>query len=313
MKNTYILSVSFFIMLGCSHPEKTVSINYPGNGAPGDSARIFSFGTISTDELEHSSPTFSPDGKMVLWAVMELPSWKSRIVQMTFEDGQWSTPHSPGFSDTTASDISPSLSPDGKTLLFSSGRMLPSGRFPEKGNVIWKVEREGNRWGTPFPLDSTISRSGDYAPSISEKGNLYFTHGPFRSPDWNIFVASLTDGTTSSRKVDVVNSIHYEDGPYIAPDESYLIFESDRARGLNGSIDLYISFRQQNGEWGIPVNMGPKVNTTASERFARVSPDGKYLFFGSNRRSLNGSPNFDIYWINSTVIDDLKKNYITSF
>ena len=63
----------------------------------------------------------------------------------------------------------------------------------------------------------------------------------------------------------------------------------------------------------MPVNMGPKVNTTASERFARVSPDGQYLFFGSNRRSLNGTPNFDIYWINSTVIDDLKKYSITSF
>jgi Tol biopolymer transport system component len=311
MKNIYILSVAFFILsllITCTKRDESVGMDYLGQDEPGDSARIFASGTISTDAFEHSSPAFSPDGKTVLWAVMELPSWKSRILEMTFDDGRWSTSHLPSFSDTSASDISPSFSPDGRTLFFSSGRILPPGRFPEKGNVIWKVERNEKGWGTPVPLDSVISRSGDYAPSMSAKGNLYFTYGPFRSPDWNIFVASLRDNLSRPRRIDVINSIHYEDGPYIAPDESYLIFESDRARGLNGSIDLYISFRLENGEWGMPLNMGPTVNSKASERFASVSPDGKYLFFGSNRRQINGTPNFDIYWISSSIVDELKEN-----
>ena len=47
--------------------------------------------------------------------------------------------------------------------------------------------------------------------------------------------------------------------------------------------------------------MGPKINTEKSERFAGLSPDMKYLFFGSDR---NG--NSDIFWIDAKVIDELR-------
>ena len=49
--------------------------------------------------------------------------------------------------------------------------------------------------------------------------------------------------------------------------------------------------------------MGPKVNSKAAERFGRVSPDGKYLFFGSNR----DGQFFDIYWMDASIIDKLRK------
>src|SRR5688572_30542429 len=79
-----------------------------------------------------------------------------------------------------------------------------------------------------------------------------------------------------------INTSGYEDGPFVTPDESYLIFESDRPGGIGGSIDLYICFKSQNGEWSTPVTLGPSVNSSAAERFARVSPDGKFLFFCNN-------------------------------
>ncbi|HTE28436.1 TPR end-of-group domain-containing protein [Flavitalea sp.] len=100
----------------------------------------------------------------------------------------------------------------------------------------------------------------------------------------------------------------YEDGPYIAPDESFLIFESQRPGGIEGSLDLYISFKNKIGSWGIPVNMGPKINSGSSERFARLSPDGKYLFFGSSRNMSDTNWGFDIFWIDAKVIDELKKD-----
>jgi Tol biopolymer transport system component len=223
---------------------------------------------------------------------------------MNYENESWSPAYAPSFADTSANDISPSFSPDGKTLYFSSSRKLPSGKIPERGNVLWRVDRAENGWGTPSPMDSTVSRGGDYAPAISANGNLYFTYGPFRSPDWNIYIA--LPGTDALQQPDGINSPGYEDGAFIAPDESYLIFESDRPGGVDGSIDLYISFRNSNGKWETPLNMGTKVNSPAAERFARITPDGKYLFFGSKRRVVNGEPNFDIYWIDSSVIESLR-------
>jgi tetratricopeptide (TPR) repeat protein len=104
-----------------------------------------------------------------------------------------------------------------------------------------------------------------------------------------------------------INSVDYEDGPYVTPDESFLIFESHRPEGIGGSGDLYISFKNNSGGWNIPVNMGEKVNSAATERFARLSPDGKYLFFGSTRNASANNVGFDIFWIDANVIDDLKK------
>jgi Tol biopolymer transport system component len=299
----------FLIGVSCNRDPATgrVNINYPAKKMASQTAELFAPGIISTDSTEHSSPTFSPDGKTILWSIVEMPSWKASLWEMNYESGNWSAPQRPSFSDTTASDIYPSFAPDG-TLYFSSDRKLPSGLTPAKGNVIWTVKRSGTDWGVPQPLDSMVSKGGDYAPSISKQGNLFFTHGPFRSPNWEIMVAERSNDSFGAPKgIPAINTEGYEDGPFIPEDESYLIFESDRPGGIDGSLDLYISFKSDNGEWETPVNMGPSVNSSASERFARVSPDGRYLFFGSNRRQVKDNPNFDIYWIDASVIAELRK------
>ena len=295
----------------CTAQKNTTSamIQYPDAMPAGDTARMFARGTISTDEFEHSAPIFSPDGKTVLWSTIELPSWKARIWEMNYADGKWSSPHFASFIDTNANQVYPNFSPDVKTVYFSSDRMLPSGVRPTTGNRLWTVEKTATGWSNPQPLDSAISAGGDYATSVANNGNLYFIHGAFRSKDWNIFLSKKNGSTmTKPQALAAINSEGYEDGVFIAPDESYLIFESDRPGGIDSSIDLYISFKQINGDWGKPVNMGPKINSPVSERFSRVSPDGKYLFFGSNRRKVNGNTNFDIYWISASIIDELRRN-----
>jgi Tol biopolymer transport system component len=306
MKPLFIFICLFAFVFACTQQEsKHASINYPATELHGDTAALFAYGTISTDSFDHSAPTFSPDGKTVLWGSISLPSWKASIWEMNFAEGAWSTPHFPSFADSVANDVYPSFSPDGKVLYFSSSRNLPSGRTPEKGNLLWRVSKTASGWGVPEPLDSTISKEGDYASSAALNGNLYFTHGPFQNPDWNIMIFDKANNLRSKLPVPV-NTTVYEDGPFIAPDETYIIFESDRPGGVNGSIDLYIAFKLATGSWSEPINMGSKINTSVSERFARVSPDGKFLFFGSNRRLVNGQQNFDTYWINATIIDELR-------
>lgn len=297
----------FFVLLAfgccCQPGERTgLQVDYPGHQRAFDTATLFAPGVVSTDAVEHSAPAVSPDGKTMLWSVISLSSWRSRILEINYVNGQWTTPQIASFSDTSSSYIYPFFS-SGRGLYFSSDRKLPSGNRTSRGNVLWRVEKTEAGWSTPHPLDSIISRGGDYAPTLSTIGNLYFSHGPFRAPDWNIFVSR---NNQASESLAVINSDGYEDGAYISPDESYLIFESDRPGGVDGSIDLYIAFKGEDNQWTKPVNMGPKINTSASERFASVSRDGKFLFFGSNRRLVDGNPNFDIYWINASVIDELR-------
>ena len=94
-----------------------------------------------------------------------------------------------------------------------------------------------------------------------------------------------------------VNSKYTEFNPFIAPDESYLIFTRIGDPDGFGGSDLYISFFKKNEKWSKPLNMGEKINSNAWETCPIVSPDKKYLFF--NRSS-------DIYWISAKIIDDLR-------
>lgn len=297
------------IILSCSQARKQgITIDYCGQKPPVENAELFAPGMISTNAFEHSAPAFSPDGKTVLWSIMKMPSYHTSILEMNYENGKWSSPHSPSFSDSTANDTYPCFSRDGKQLYFSSNRMATIDDTSVKGNRIWKVENNGNSWGTPTLLDTVVSKGGEYASSVAENGNLYFTFGPHRSPDWNIHKSERDNNNYSSPTVLNFNSTGYEDGPCVAPDESYIIFESQRPESIDSSIDLFICFKNNDGQWSKPKNMGPKINSSFSERFSRVSPDGKYLFFGSNRNQSEKQTGFDIFWIDAGIIEDLKKD-----
>ena len=307
MKAISILFVVFTFSCGQAD-KKEISIDYFGQKPPVQNAELFAPGMISTNAFEHSAPAFSPDGKTVLWAIMEMPSYHTSILEMNYENGKWSSPHSPSFSDSTANEVYPCFSTDGKQLYFSSSRMATIADTSMKGNRIWKVEKNEYGWGTPTLLDTSVSKGSEYASSVAENGNLYFTFGPFRSPDWNIHKSEKDNNKYASPTILNFNSTGYEDGPCVAPDETYIIFESQRPESIDSSIDLFICFKNKNGQWSKPKNMGQKINSSFSERFSRVSPDGKYLFFGSNRNQSDKQTGFDIFWIDAGIIKELNKD-----
>ena len=99
-----------------------------------------------------------------------------------------------------------------------------------------------------------------------------------------------------------INTDYNEHDPFIAPDESYLIFTSNRPQGF-GSGDLYICFKMADSSWSMPKNMGNNINSEAYDYCAMASPDGKYIFFSSTR-----SGNGDIYWVDADIINRLRDN-----
>ncbi len=288
--------------------QKQKTINYLNQKPPGMVAELFAPGIVSTRSYEHSAPAFSPDGSVVLWTVMD-SSYRGSLLEMQYENGKWSTPASPSFADTTADDYYPSFSTDGKKLFFSSRRKLAG--YSGDGTIrIWEVERNENGWASPIPFDTTVLKGQDYGHSMTSNGTLYFSSLLGGGTNFNIRKSEKINGRNTQPILlpYSINSVDYEDGPYIAPDESFLIFESQRPEGIDGYLGLYISFRHEDGRWGMPVNMGPKINSGKGERFARLSPDGKYLFFGSFRNMFADNRGADIFWIDAKVIDELRKD-----
>jgi len=305
---TVIIVISgCYSMLACAQ-EKAFPLlksKYVDEQLPGNEAKVFAPGIVSTEGYEHSAPVFSPDGKTLIWGVVERDK-PSYMLEMDKVNGSWTKPSVVSFSAKASDDMYPFFSMDGRKLYFCSRRPLPSGE-PVKDVMIWVVSHSSAGWGQPVPLDSTISPGYEYAHSVSQKGDLVFSTRQVidGSPKWSIWFSKFENGKNQppEKLPEAINDGSYVDGPYLASDGSYLIFESDRAGGL-GSNDLYICARQKDGSWATPKNMTAKVNSQFSERFAGLSPDGKYFFFSSNR----GGALPDIYWIDAGFIKELLKD-----
>lgn len=95
-------------------------------------------------------------------------------------------------------------------------------------------------------------------------------------------------------KVDSLNSPSQDKCPFIL--KKIMVFASDRPGGMGG-FDLYYSV-MKNGKWSSPVNMGPRINTSADEYRPVLGYNqgftNNFLIFSSNRPG--GKGGFDLYF-----------------
>jgi len=79
-----------------------------------------------------------------------------------------------------------------------------------------------------------------------------------------------------------VSTPSYELDCTIAPDESFLLMGAYGRKDGYGNYDIFVS-EKINGKWTASRNLGPKVNSRFRDYSPRISPDGKYLFFTSEK------------------------------
>jgi Tol biopolymer transport system component len=260
--------------------------------------RLFAEGIVSTEDDE-SGGTFSPDGSEFYFVKLNQYTTFPRlglICVSRFRNGRWTQPEVVPFSGRNL-DFPPKISPDGKTMYFSSSRPAPG----KTAHVlrIWSVDRVGDRWGEPRVLPAPVNTedSWNFAPSVTSDGTLYFASNR-EAQKAHIFRSQLVKGSyTAPEKLGPeINSEFNESDPYISPDEKILIFSSsgndlgepDRPETLKGGgvlyarADLYIS-TNSNGKWSPARHLGHNINSVADEGSPSLTPDGKYLFFTSER------------------------------
>jgi len=213
------------------------------------------------------------------------------IVESHFQGGAWSAATPASFSGVWR-DIDPVISPDGRRLYFNSNRRGPGRDSAAADFDIWYVEPIGAAWGEPRRLGTPVNTShSEYFASVTRSGTLYYTSALAETTGETVIVRARPighDGYAAPETLSVVNGVPRNAGnPFIAPDESYLIFVAERAGGF-GDSDLYVSVRDGSG-WSVPRNLGSLVNTRDAEFAPSVSSDGRHLFFtrmirGENRR-----------------------------
>ena len=199
---------------------------------------------------------------------------------------------------TKFTEYAPSVSADGKTLIFESDR---------QGD--WKLfesRRNGKNWSVPTAIPKITTTFFEKAPlggpCLSYDGNLLFFSANGKDSDGHEDIYySIREKSGWSSPMNLgkpVNSVDYEGYPSLSGDGRYLYFArakytfSDKRDAVQRCYRIMRSERGEDGKWQTAIELPSPVNLIC-EKAPRIMPDGKTLMFSSIRK--DGQGNFDIY------------------
>ena len=285
-----------------SHKFPKLAGPYLGQVPPGSEPKLFAKGIVSTRAGLYGTITFSPDGREAVWR----PESKAGILYANSLSGTWGPPRV--FSPTAreAAVSFPFFSLDGRRVYFTAGTVGSSG-ITEK-EIIAFAEKIGEGWSERKAFDSVVnSLNLHWQFSLDETGNVYFS-GP-----GGINCSRFENGRylPPAPLPEPINEKHSEEdkyssgeiGPFISPRGDYLIYSRVRA-GTPLPFQLFIAFKRDDGSWSEPRNLSEKLRTEGNDSMAMVTPDGKFLFFQSQR--IGSGAARGLYWVDARVIEDLR-------
>jgi len=296
MKLVLFSAVSAVIMFSsCARQEDPRILQNPwlGQKPPGKIPEIFAPGFVST-ELEEFGCSFTPDGREFYFTRVFPdtlnPTRKTTIMESRMHEQGWTKPGPAPFS-SEYNEGEPNFSPGGDMVLYGRLTINENGKHDPR---VMISRRKGKGWSEPIDL-----MHGMFA-SMTSDSNIYYTDvssGHSKGDLYRIRYSRSKDQQPEKLRGGI-NSEQQDAHPFVTPAGDMLIFDSNRPGGL-GDNDLYICFRQEDGSWGSPVNLGETVNTKEYDAIPYLSPDRKFLFFARKG---------DIYWVSAEFFDELKTN-----
>lgn len=213
----------------------------------------------------------------------------------------------------------PSLSADGNIMFFAScsDETGDYGSPDRKGYGscdIFYSQKVNGKWTKPRNAGPAINTANfESQPSFSSDGReLYFVRGILHrgaAKEYDIYVSKISDDGKFTPPVKLgpnVNTTETEESVFIHPDNMTLYFSSAGHPGMGG-LDIFMSKRQPNGEWGKAINLGYPINSFVDDNSLLVNPGGKIAYFASNRTG--GYGDLDIYQFD--LPEDLRPEKIT--
>lgn len=270
-------------------PFPRLTGKYFGQKEPAGKAELFAPGLISLEGRYEFALSFSPAGDELLFSV-QIPKKQACVYYTRIENGRWTEPKPVSLSKGKKhEEMEAFFSWDGRNIFFAP--------YDEGLDVrIWKVDILEDGWHNPQNLKGQISDESAFFPTSSKKGALYYSNITQRK----IFRALIKKGVVEESGD---AGLEFGGHGFIAPDESFILVDSIQDDG-HGKQDIYVAFRNEDGGWSKPLNLGDEINTAYNETCPTLSSDGKYLFF--SRYNEPGELS-NIYWINSRVIEEVRK------
>jgi OmpA-OmpF porin, OOP family len=207
--------------------------------------------------------------------------------------------------NSTATELNPILSPDGKTLYFSR-RNHPEnmGGIADKEDIWYSELGDDGKWklaknmgpqfnnAGPNFVNAINSATPDGKSVIMILGNTYEPGGKMLA---GVSVSDNINGSWSQPKaLKIDNDYNFNDrANYFLTNTRKALLLSVEREDSRGSRDLYISFMKADSTWTEPQNLGDDVNTASEESSPFLANDNETLYFASN--GFSGYGGADIY------------------
>jgi Tol biopolymer transport system component len=250
-------------------------------------AQAFAPGEISVPGRSEHKLTFSADGKTVWYSISASAFPFETIVESHRVGGHWTPAVTASFSGAV-DDTDPALSPDGRTMYFSSDRPVTPGEPVRDDWEVWAVDRVGRGWGEPHHLGPEINDPAfnELYATVTRDGTIYFASDrPGGEGGWDLYRSERTRrGQQPAQNLGPeVNSAYWDYNPFITPDGTFLVYTSLSRPEGHGLGDLYGTIRA--GRRFLPSrDLGPEVNTAADEYTPVLSADLRRLYFSRQTR-----------------------------
>jgi hypothetical protein len=287
MKYKVIIVLAFFLLNCQTNTEepKAYSINIQTTA---DHLMLFGENVISTP-LYQRDLAISPQRNELIYTLGDYKQNKRCLVVLNQINENWTDAKILNISGKYQ-DIEPFYSNNGNRLYFASNRPIYNDVTRDDYN-IWYSDRIEDSWSEPIALDSIINTRGDeFFPSLSDKGNLFFTatrdDGIGRE---DIFMSEFIDNefTVPKPLPSEINTSKFEFNAYINPEENLIIFSSfGRSDGFGGG-DLYISRKDDSGNWTASKNLGESINSNKLDYCPFVDWKSRNFYFTSERMLLD--------------------------
>jgi len=220
---------------------------------------------------------------------------------------------------STGKYATPDITDDGLSLYLYTDRR-PDERYGAGDIYVTTRATLDDPWTEPLNLGSVVNTSfSESCPWISANElTLWFSGDPWinaspqrqRPSGYGLSDIWVTTRATKEEQWSppqnlgpVINSSSMDASPFVTDDGLVLFLHSDRPGG-HGYVDLWMARRySRDDEWGIPLNLGPTVNSASEDAAPEISPDGSVLFFTSNRSG--GSGDMDLWQVSIEPVVDL--------
>jgi len=185
----------------------------------------------------------------------------------------------------------PAMTADGSQMIYTS-------RVNRSEDIFISQVSDDDQYSKGTPLSFLEMPTGTGAHCISPDGNMIiFTscEGRLGFGSCDLYYIYFKNGkwSTPNNMGKIINSAAWDSQPSLSGDGKTLYFSSKR-RGGYGESDIWSSTKDENGKWGIPVNLGSDINTPQKDESPFIHPDDQTLYFRSTGRK--GMGDFDIFY-----------------